>query len=100
MIVGIVGSPSLTVRLIFLMVRSGSAKATSINVSKPVLSPPIVYLRLPARVFTPEFYPRLLTLSIAILAGAMLLDKHRRGEPKIPCSVSGQVIKSAGNTYQ
>jgi hypothetical protein len=71
----IVGSLFFVVTLAFLIVGSGSAKAASINVPKPILPPRVVPFCLPARVFASKFYPQLFTRSIAFLTDVMLLDE-------------------------
>jgi hypothetical protein len=63
MIFGIVGSLFLSVALTFLVIGSGSARATGSNVPKPIPATTV------APVAAPEFDPRLLEGSVAILGG-------------------------------
>jgi hypothetical protein len=67
MIVGILRSLFLSTALAFLAV--GSAKATAVSTVPVSVSP---------RAVAPEFDPRLLIESVAILAGVFLLNGHRR----------------------
>jgi hypothetical protein len=82
MIVKIVRSLFLSAGLALFVV--GSAKATGPSILPLPLPPvhvlpaPIVPIPNPPRAVAPEFDPRLLIGSVAILAGVLLLIGHRR----------------------
>jgi hypothetical protein len=91
MIFRIVRSLFLSAALALLVV--GSARATDPSILAPIPLPPIVPIHVPPppnpivpisppRAVAPEFDPRLLAGSVAILAGVLLLARHRRGKLK------------------
>jgi hypothetical protein len=91
MIVRIVRSLFLSAALALLVV--GSARATGPSIPGPIPLPPIVPIHVPPppppivpisppRAVAPEFDPRLLVGSVAILGGVLLLARHRRWKLK------------------